>query len=328
MEHNTLICAGVDVSKDKLDIFIYYPSQIESQHKKHHLVVSYDADGLSKMDAFMAIHQVQRIGFEASGGYEWRLLVHLRKGAIEAARFQPFQIKAFAKSKLRRVKNDKLDAEIIAQFTACQMELPPLPDANLDGLADHLTYIEQIEGQIMALKTMLETTHDKRIIGCRTREIATLERRKLAEIALLTKTLCTSKSMKRKMELLVSIKGVGVRTALAMLVRMPELGDMTREQAAAMAGVAPYDDDSGKRKGSRHIVGGRARLRKSLFMSAFVAARWNPDLKSFYKRLRDHGKSHLVAVVATARKLIILANAIVARNTLWLPEKRIEMIAK
>ena len=308
-----MICAGVDVSKLKLDVVIH-PS-------KQHLTVPYTPKGLAQMDAFMAAHHVGRVGFEASGGYEWPLLAHLRGGLIEAARFQPFQIKAFARSKLRRAKNDRLDAGVIAEFTACQNELPPLPDASLDGLTDHLTYIEQIESQIMALKTMLETTRDKRIISCKAREIAALERRKLAEIALLTKTISADAAMKRKLELLVSIKGVGVRTALAMLVRMPELGAMTREQAAAMAGLAPYDDDSGTRKGARHVMGGRGRLRKSLFMAAFVCARCNGDLKAFFTRLRQNGKSHLAATIATARKLLILANAILQRGTPWQPEK-------
>ena len=317
MTHDNMICAGVDVSKLKLDVVIH-----SSGHREQfHLCVPYTREGLAKMDAFFCTHQVRRVGFEASGGYEWPLLAHLRGGLIEAARFQPFQIKAFARSKLRRAKNDRLDAGVIAEFTACQSELPPLPDASLDGLTGHLTYIEQIEGQIMALKTMLETTRDKRIIGCRAREIAALERRKLAEIALLTKTICANAAMKRKMELLVSIKGVGTRTALAMLVRMPELGAMTREQAAAMAGLAPYDDDSGTRKGARHVTGGRERLRKSLFMSAFVCARCNDDLKAFCKRLRQNGKSHLQATIATARKLVILANAILQRGTPWIPER-------
>jgi transposase len=312
MTHDSMICAGVDVSKTKLDVVIYPSGQ--------HLTVPYTPAGLAKMDAFMATHRVMRIGFEASGGYEWPLLAHVRKGKIEAARFQPFQIRAFARSRLRRAKNDRLDGGVIAEFTASQAELQALPDADMDGFAGHLTYIEQIEGQIMALKTMLETARDKRIIGCRVREIASLARRRQAEIALLTKRIEANAQIKRRMDLIVSIKGVGARTALAMLVRMPELGAMTREQAAAMAGLAPYDDDSGARKGARHVAGGRERLRKSLFMSAFVCARCNPDLAAFFKRLRQRGKSHLAATIATARKLIILANAILQRGTPWQPE--------
>jgi transposase len=313
MEHDSMICAGVDVSKTKLDVVIY-PG-------KQHLTVPYTPEGLEKMDAFLALHRVRRVGFEASGGYEWQLLAHLRKGPLEAARFQPFQIRAFARSKLRRAKNDRLDGGVIGEFTACQTELPPLPDAGMDGWAGHLTYIEQIEDQIMTLKTMLETTRDKRIVSCRVREIESLERRRLAEIALLTKRICANAAIKRRMDLLVSIKGVGARTALAMLVRMPELGAMTRGQAAAMAGLAPYDDDSGTRKGARHVMGGRARLRKSLFMSGFVSSRWNPDLAAFYKRLRQNGKCHLTATIATTRKLVILANAILQRATPWQPQK-------
>ena len=312
MTYNSIISAGIDVAKLKLDIVIYPSGQ--------HLTVDYDAAGLKQMDGFMQAHHAVRAGFEASGGYEWRLLTHLRAGPIQSARFQPFQIKAFAKSKLRRAKNDKLDAGVIAEFTASQETMPALPDARLDGLADHLTYIEQIEDQLARLKTMLETTHDNRIRRAYANDIARLDRRKLAEIALLVKYISTLEPLKRKLELLQSIKGVGLRTALAFLVRLPEIGSMSREQAAAMAGLAPYDDDSGKRRGLRHIAGGRSRLRKSLFMSAFTSTRCNPDLKAFYSRLRDNGKLHRVAVIATARKLVITANAIIARNTPWLPK--------
>jgi transposase len=103
-------------------------------------------------------------------------------------------------------------------------------------------------------------------------------------------------------------------------VRLPEIGSLSREEAAALAGLAPYDDDSGKRRGLRHIHGGRQRLRKSLFMAAFSAAGWNPGLKAFYQRLRSRGKSHVCATVATARKLIILANAVLRRGTEWTPD--------
>jgi transposase len=308
---DSMVCAGIDVSKDKLDIAIHPGGA--------HCVVDYTAAGLRELDAFLAQHRTERIGFEASGGHEWRLLAHLRKGCLAAARFQPARIKAYRRSGLQWAKNDRLDALAIAAFTAQVETMPPLPDARLDGLAEHLTYIEQIEDRIACLKTMLETAHLPRIRRLHEKDIASLKARRLAEIALLTKQLCAIPEAKQKLALLVSIKGIAERTALAIVVRMPEIGEISREEAAALAGLAPYDDDSGKRRGLRRIHGGRQRLRKSLFMSAFTASRCNPDLKAFYTRLKGNGKTHVHATVATARKLLILANAIVRKATPWKP---------
>jgi transposase len=116
----------------------------------------------------------------------------------------------------------------------------------------------------------------------------------------------------------LSIPGIGERTALALLIRMPELGRVSREQAAALAGLAPFDDDSGKHRGQRHIAGGRARLRRSLFAAALPAAfRWNKALVALYARLTANGKAHTAALIACARKLLIYANTVVQRGTPW-----------
>jgi transposase len=122
----------------------------------------------------------------------------------------------------------------------------------------------------------------------------------------------------RRLQLLISISGIGLPTAIAILVRMPEIGRVSREQAAALAGLAPYDDDSGERAGARHIDGGRQRLRKALYTAAFPAAfHWNKQLKTLYQRLIAAGKPHKVALIACARKLLIYANTVVQRGTPW-----------
>lgn len=313
MSTHSTIAAGIDVSKHKLDVVVL-PSKV-------HLEVPYDAAGLKRLDGFLAGHGVERVGFESSGGYEWRLLVHLRKGPVAAARFMAGQVKAFARSRLERAKNDRRDALTIAAFTASLDELPALPDEKYDGLAERLTYIEQIEDQIMRLKTMLETTRDKRAASFHKRDIAMYEKRREREIERLRATVAADAHLARKLELIDSVKGVGLRTALSICIRMPQIGSMTREEAGAMPGVAPWDDDSGTRNGPRHVGGGNARLRKSLFMAAFAATRFNPDIKAFYTRLRKAGKPHVLANVAAARKLIVLINAVVRRDTPWTPVK-------
>ncbi len=117
---------------------------------------------------------------------------------------------------------------------------------------------------------------------------------------------------------MLSVPGLGERTALALIIRMPELGRVSREHAAALAGLAPFDDDSGKHKGERHIAGGRRRLRRSLFAAALPAAfRWNKALIELYARLIARGKAHNEALIACARKLLIYANTVVQRGTPW-----------
>lgn len=311
MVHDSMICAGIDVSKARLDIAIHPGGA--------HLSVAYDTAGLKRLDAFVAKHGVSRIGFEASGGYEWALLAHLRAGPVAAARLQPAQVRYFARSRLKHAKNDRLDAAQIAAFTASLEELPPLPAARYDILNAELTYLEQLDDQIMVLRTMAETARLARLRRLHEADIARLERRRTARMTLMTRMLQEDAALARRLDLLVSIKGIGLRTALALVIRLPELGQLSREQIAALAGVAPFDDDSGAKSRRRHVRGGRSRLRKSLFMAAFSASRWNPDLNARYQNLRERGKPHLLATIAIARKLVILANAVLARGTPWKP---------
>jgi transposase len=307
------ICAGIDVSKSKLDIVVLPSGE--------HLEVAYTKQGLKQLDAFLDRHKVERIGFEASGGYEQRLLAHLRAGSTPAGRLQPAQVKAFAKSRLKRAKNDRLDAERIARFTAQLERLPPLPDELSLALAEHLTFIEQIEDRLVFEKTCLETTMSPRLRRLHEAEIRRLETRRELELMRLAKAVEACSERARRLARVCSIKGIGLRTGLTLVIRIPELGSLSREEVAALAGLAPYDNDSGKSSKQRRIAGGRPRLRKSLFMAGFSAIQWNPDIKAFYDRLRAKGKHHLTALTAAMRKLIILANAIVARNTDWTPER-------
>ena len=122
----------------------------------------------------------------------------------------------------------------------------------------------------------------------------------------------------RRLDLIASVDGVGVPTAVAILVRMPEIGRVSRQEVAALAGLAPYDDDSGERSGAKHIAGGRERLRKVLYNTSLAAAyHWNPQLIAFKNRLLAAGKLHKVMRVACARKLLIFVNTVVARGTPW-----------
>jgi transposase len=184
--------------------------------------------------------------------------------------------------------------------------------------AEHLTLIEQIGEDISRLKTRRDRYSlpaHKRYLET---EITRLSRRRDREIVRLLAKLRRHPDLALKLDLLESIPGLGPLTALSFVLRMPELGRMTRAEAAALVGVAPFDDESGEHTGERHIAGGRKRLRRSIYQAAFSASqRWNPILLALYKRLIAKGKHHKVATVACARKLVEIANAILARATPW-----------
>ena len=231
MNDTSMICAGIDVAKGKLDIALHPTGK--------HLQVTYDAAGLKRLDAFLVKHGVGRVGFEASGGYEWRLLVHLRASPVPAGRFQPAQVRYFAKSRLKLAKNDKLDAALIAAFTANLDALPALPDARFDTLNAELTYLEQIEDQVSVLKTMAETTRAPSLKRLHEQDIARLQKRREARMLLIAALVAKDDELARRRALLVSIKGIGLRTALALVIRLPELGSLSRGEIAALTGLAP-----------------------------------------------------------------------------------------
>jgi transposase len=302
--------AGIDTCKVKLDIAIH--------GRAEHWQVDNTPLGWRQLAMDLSEANVVRVGIEASGGYERGVVRHLREKGFTVLLLQPIQVRAFARMHLRRAKNDVLDAILIAAFTAMTAQPSREIDERLADLAGHLTFIEQIEEDIARLKIRLEHVDDRRLQRLVRADIARLKTRRAAEMLRIVGELRAHDDLARRLDLVLSIPGIGERTALALIIRMPELGRISREQAAALAGLAPFDDDSGKHKGQRHIAGGRARLRRSLFAAALPAAfRWNKALIALYTRLTARGKAHNSALIACARKLIIYANTVVQRGTPW-----------
>jgi transposase len=263
-------------------------------------------------------HRVKRVGIEASGGYEQAAVARLRRDGFVVIVFQPMQVRAYAKFHLQRAKNDRIDAALIALCTAATQKVHLPPDPRLAPFAEHLTLVEQITEDISHIKTRRESCRNQRIRRLWDVEIARLKGLLKIELRALIAAIRQHHDLAERLDLIASIGGIGLRTAVAILVRMPEIGRVSREQAAALAGLAPYDDDSGDQIGVRHIDGGRERLRKSLYTAALAAAfHWNPQLNVIYRRLIAAGKPHKVALVACARKLIIYANTVVERGTPW-----------
>jgi transposase len=306
----TIICAGIDTGKRKLDAAINGSSE--------QLQVDNTPEGHSTLLAWLRKHRVKRVGIEASGGYEQPVVADLRGKKFVVVLFQPAQVRAYAKFHLKLAKNDKIDAALIAICTADVRKIHAAPDPRLAAFAEHLTMINQIGEDRARAKNRLETCRDKQIRQYWRSEIARLEKLDKTQLKALIAAIRKHADLANRLELIYSVPGIGMPTAVAILVRMPEIGQLTREQVAALAGLAPYDNDSGDRNGARHIKGGRVRLRCALYNAALPASfRWNSQLVQLYERLTAAGKTHKCALVACARKLLVFANTIVARGTSW-----------
>jgi transposase len=310
MTQNSIITAGIDTSKAKLDIAIH--------DRPERWQVANTLPGWRALATRLAKAGVTRVGIEATGGYERGVVEHLRAAGFTVLLLQPIQVKAFGRVHLRRAKNDALDTVLIAACTAALDQPRITPDPRLAELAGYLTFLEQAEEDIARFKTRLEHTDEPQLRRLVNNDIARLKARRAAQIRDIAKRLRAYSDLAKRLDLVLSIPGIGDRTALALIIRMPELGRVSREEAAALAGLAPFDDDSGQHRGQRHIAGGRGRLRRSLFAAALPAAfRWNKALVALYARLVADGKAHKSALIACARKLLIYANTVVQRGTPW-----------
>jgi transposase len=310
MTQTNTTTAGIDTSKLKLDVAVH--GRTERWQFANAL------PGWRTLAANLVKVGVVRVGIEATGGYERGVVQHLRAAGFAVLVLQPIQVKAFGQVHLRRAKNDALDAVLIAACAAAIDQPRIAPDPRLAELAENLTFLEQLEEDIARFKTRLEHIDEPRLRRIVISDITRLKVRRAAQIRDIAKRLRAYADLAKRLDLVLSIPGIGERTALALVVRMPELGQISREEAAALAGLAPFDDDSGLRRGQRHIAGGRGRLRRSLFAAALPAAfRWNTALIALYTRLIARGKAHNSALIACARKLLIYANTVVQRGTPW-----------
>lgn len=313
MSKPSMVCAGIDTAKRTLDAALH--------GRPEKLRVDNAADGHVALSAWLRQQRVERVGIEASGGYEQEVVAHLRRDGFVVIVFQPAQVRAYARFLLQRAKNDKIDAALIAACTAATKKIHAPPDPRLAPFAEHLRQIEQITDDIARCKNRRESYRDQRIRGFWKEEMIRLNKHLRTELKQLVAAIRQHRDLAERLELILSVDGVGLRTAVAILVRMPEIGRITREQVASLAGFAPFDDDSADRVGARHIAGGRERLRASVYAAALPAAfRWNPQIMALYQRLIAAGKPHKVALVACARKLLIFVNTVVERGTPWVVE--------
>ncbi|MCH2222831.1 MAG: transposase, partial [Dechloromonas sp.] len=264
MTKHTTICAGIDTGKHKLDAAI--------EGRRAQLQVENTPEGHEALVVWLRRHRVKRVGIEASGGYEQPVVAELRRKRFVVVMFQPAQVRAYARFHLQRAKNDRIDAALIAACTAAARKIHAAPDPRLQPFAEHLTMIDQVNEDISRLKNRIESCRNAQFRKLWQEDIARLEQREKAELKALVAAIRKHPDLDRKLALINSVDGIGLPTAVAILVRLPEIGTITREQAVALAGLAPYDDDSGEQTGVRHIEGGRKRLRRALYTASLAAS--------------------------------------------------------
>jgi transposase len=304
------IVVGIDVSKDRLDVAVRPSGEV--------FAVARDADGIDGLIARIVPLCPTAVAVEATGGYETVVAASLAAAGLAVVVVNPAQVRGFARALGQRAKTDPIDARIIAHFVeATKPEIRPLPDDETRMLADLVARRRQIVQMIVAERQRQKRLPDKRLQKSIARLLAALQKELSSLETDIDDAVRGSPAWRDKEDLLASVPGIGKIIARTLLAELPELGALDRRKIAALVGLAPWTRQSGRWKGKSFIGGGRADVRAALFTGAMVAARYNPDLKVFRDKLVQAGKPKLVALVATARKLLTILNAIVRDQQPW-----------
>ncbi len=303
------VYVGIDVSKDRLDVHVEPSGEA--------FAVARDAAGLEALVERLKPLAVTTVAVEATGGFETVVAASLAAAGMPVVVINPAQVRSFAQALGKRAKTDLIDAAVIACFVAAtKPEVRPLPDAQTQALSDLVTRRRQIIAMIVA-----ERQREKRAAKRTQKSIARLLKalqKELTEIdADIDDSVRGSPVWREKEDLLISVPGIGPTIARTLLADLPELGSLDRRQIAALVGLAPFTRQSGQWRGRSFIGAGRATVRSAVFMGAMVAKRWNPTLRAFYDRLISAGKPKLVALIAVARKLLTILNAVLRDRRPW-----------
>jgi transposase len=310
MKMAMLSFGGIDVSMDRLDVMISPDEQSFS--------VSNDAAGWVELLEWLRGFSIAAVGIEASGGYECGVMRALLAGGMSVRQVNPFKLRQFARASGVLAKSDPLDARMIASFVAIMPTRPVQRQAPaVEQLTGILAVRRQLSDEKIAAENASRLLEDAMLQRLSRRRIARLT----ADIDMLDERLveivATDAAIAQRYRLLTSMSGVGAVLACTLIALLPELGQMNRKQVAALVGVAPYAFESGKLKGQRCIWGGRAKVRRVLYMAAMSVCNWNPALKAFHDRLEATGKKPKVVIVAVMRKMLTTLNAMVRDDVVW-----------
>jgi transposase len=303
-----VIDAGIDVSKSRLDVALW-PTRITTQ-------VGRDSTSLRELVAWLTLHDVRRVGMEATAGYERVVMDTLEAAGFEVYRLNPLRVRRFAQAKGRIAKNDRADALAIAQFVAVMLDAPPVArQRQLDPLIEHLTVRRHVLEAITDCRNQLEHLTDPGLRKMLTAQRAGLERN-LARLDVALAELVEQHDDWRELSRrLRTVPSVGAVLAQTLIAWLPELGTCSGKVISCLVGLAPFDHDSGGRSGERHIRGGRAQIRSMLYMATLSAKRFNPVIAAFAQRLA--GKKFKVVMVACMHKLLVMLNAMIRDGADW-----------
>lgn len=302
---------GIDISKSSLDVATW--------GKETHKQYCNDHEGIRDLVTKMKEQEPNLVVVEASGGLEQPIVSELFMEGLPVAIVNPTRVRNFARSTGQLAKTDKLDARIIAHFAqAVRPQVRPLRTMEEERLKALVTRRRQVIQMITAEKNRTTTSHPT------TRDLIQNHIAWLKEELKILDTdivefIENNTEWKEKAELLQSVPGVGPVTAATLLAELPELGNRNRKQIACLVGVAPMNRDSGKMRGKRRVYGGRASVRRALYMAALVATKVNPIIASFYERLLASGKEKKVALTACMRKLLVILNSMIHNRQTWSP---------
>lgn len=305
-----MIFVGIDVAKLRLDVHVRPNGDQWS--------VANDAQGCALLVERVVALAPELVVLEATGGYQAQVVAELALKQVRVAVVNPRQVRDFAKATGRLAKTDAIDAATLAHFAdSIRPQARPMVDEQTLELQALMTRRRQLIDMRTAETNRLDTCRVERVRKDITQTVSWLTRR-IREVDDDIDTLIRKTPLWRDREdLLSSAKGIGKTTARTLLTGIPELGTLNRRQVAALAGLAPYNNDSGARRGQRSIRGGRPEVRAMLYMASVSAVRFNPQLRDMYRRLLEAGKPKKLALVACARKLLTILNSMVRTNTRW-----------
>lgn len=304
------VYAGIDVSKDRLDV------AVAPNGKTWHF--SNDEAGISQLLTTLKQLAPELIVLEPTGGYEVPLVVALASESLNVAVVNARQIREFARVVGKLAKTDKIDAAIMASFAeTIKPKARPLGDEESRRIKAKVSRRRQLVDMITAETSRLDKMHHEEVKLDILAHIQWLREQSNKIDDDLKKAIKNSPIWREKDELLQSVPGIGKVISATLLAELPELGTLNRKQIAALAGVAPYNCDSGAMRGKRMIWGGRAPVRSALYIAALVGTRYNPVIRAFYQRLLATGKAKKLALVACMRRLLTILNAILKNRQAW-----------
>ncbi|MCW5852970.1 MAG: IS110 family transposase [Anaerolineae bacterium] len=302
---------GIDIAQAHLDVAVR-PSG-ETLH------LAYDEAGVTTLRTRLLALPAVLVVVEATGGLETRLVAELYAATLAVAVVNPRRVRDFAKALGQLAKTDRLDAAVVAHYAEAAQPTPRPPS---DEASQTLQALLARRVQLVEMRTAERNRLTRALPAVRPSleaHIAWLDTQVQAVEKELTEQVALHTDWQAQADLLRSVPGVGPILSVTLLAALPELGHLDRRQLAALVGVAPFAYESGRFKGQRHVWGGRATVRATLYMSTVAAVRCNPVLKDFYQRLKEAGKPPKVALVACMRKLLTILNAMLKANKAWSP---------